>query len=96
MNKISHPDLDYKILADFEKKPSPTLVKFVPENVRQRCKDEYGNVLTKGAFAALIGVSVTGYTSMSNHPTMMRAETLSKIMTATGCKLEDLFEVVPA
>lgn len=72
---------------------------FDPEPVRLRTKilDEDGNTKTpnRGEFAALIGISANGYSRLASKPTQERNETLAGIISATGCKVDELFQIVP-
>lgn len=72
-----------------KKSPQPVKVVFDPEPVRQKTG------LNKFQFSHLIGISANGYSSLSNEPTQVRLETLAKIISKTGCKVEDLYRVEP-
>ncbi len=72
-----------------KKQPQPVKVVFDPEPVRVKTG------LNKFQFSALIGISANGYSGLSNEPTQVRVETLAKIISKTGCKIEELYRVEP-
>ena len=72
-----------------KKSPQPVKVVFNPEPVREKIG------MNKSQFAELIGISANGYSGLSNNPTQVRVETLAKIISKTGCRLEDLYRVEP-
>lgn len=93
--KVTSPKLKFELFVDFERKPAQVDVQFNPEKVRMRCTKKDGTPLTKAEFAALIGLTSNGYSGLSNQPTQQRNGTIARIISATGCRLEDLFEEIP-
>jgi len=71
------------------KTPPKVIVTFDPEPVREKTG------LSKRLFAAHVGISENGYTSLSNNPLQVRLKTVSKIISATGCSITDLYRVEP-
>lgn len=85
-----------KVVSAFSKAPVPVRVVLNPDRVRLKCTKVDGEVLTKGEFADWIGISENSYGDISNDNTVqIRKETIAAIISATGCRLDDIFEIVP-
>lgn len=91
-NKFSK-ELGKEVTFDFPNPPRAVEVRWNPDRVRTKCTID-GRVLTKGEFAALIGMSSNTYIDVSNNNTsQIRKDTLEKLLSV-GCTLNDLIEVV--
>lgn len=81
------------------KAPPKIEVFFDPEPVRLKTKIRTAVGVEKtpnmGEFAKLIGISKNGYTRLRSSPTQVRVETIAGIISATGCRVDELYRIVP-